>query len=511
TCYRLCFTCSFHRWRQKTFSYFKDIGIPGPKPNLLWGNLREYHEKELVQAVKKWCKQYGDIFGFYNGDVPMLVVRDLEFQKYVFVKNFSNFTGRGVTMRTDEMHPTVGRGLIHVKGSEWKSMRSCATSSFTSLKLKLMMDHIAEGGDVFMDVLGKFADQGKEINMLKPFQGLTMDYVGRAAFGIDTCFQKEPNNPFLITAQRTLREVMTGPFHMLAHCTTSFGPLAAPILWLSQIFGSFSFNTFSEHTAKVIEKRKKHPELRRNDMLQNLIDAKYEDLTSTQIPSGDTTNAGVKGVRKTRALSSEEVIMNSTVLFVGGFETSATSLSFITYALGKYPDVQEKVRQEVNDVLNEGGSLDFETVTQKLKYVIQVINETMRIWPPGLTFTTRQAMEDFEYQGIKYKAGTCIMSPVAMIHMDERFFPDPTKFDPDRFSEENEGSIPKLAFQPFGMGPRNCLGLRLAYLLLAYTVAKMVQNFRWELGESQKAKMPLGQYGMVATPGRGPWIVFHRL
>ncbi|CAN8008112.1 unnamed protein product [Ixodes pacificus] len=61
------------------------------------------------------------------------------------------------------------------------------------------------------------------------------------------------------------------------------------------------------------------------------------------------------------------------------------------------------------------------------------------------------------------------------------------------------------------MGPRNCLGLRLAYLDLAYTVARMAQNFRWELGESQKGEMPLGQYGMVATPGRGPWIVFHRL
>ncbi|CAN7947634.1 unnamed protein product, partial [Ixodes pacificus] len=66
----------------------------------------------------------------------MLVVRDLEFLKYVFVKNFTNFTDRGVTMRTDEMHPIVGRGLIHVKGSEWKNMRSCVTSGFTSLKLK---------------------------------------------------------------------------------------------------------------------------------------------------------------------------------------------------------------------------------------------------------------------------------------------------------------------------------------------------------------------------------------
>ncbi|XP_042150686.1 cytochrome P450 3A14-like [Ixodes scapularis] len=193
------------------------------------------------------------------------------------------------------------------------------------------------------------------------------------------------------------------------------------------------------------------------------------------------------------------------------FVTSATALSFITYALGKYPDVQKKVRQEVKNVLNEGGSLDYETVTKKLKYVTQVIDEAMRIWPPALTFTTRQAKEDFEYQGIKYKAGTSIMSPPFVIHMDERFFPDPTKFDPDRFSEENEGRIPKLAFQPFGMGPRNCVGTRLAYVELAYTVARMTQQFRWELGESQKREMPIGQYGMVSTPGRGPWIVFHRL
>ncbi|CAN8008000.1 unnamed protein product, partial [Ixodes pacificus] len=83
------------RWRRKTFSYFKDLGIPGPKPNLIWGNLWEYHQNRLFRALDKWCKEYGDIFGFYNGDVPMLVVKDLEFLKHVFIKNFSNFTDRG--------------------------------------------------------------------------------------------------------------------------------------------------------------------------------------------------------------------------------------------------------------------------------------------------------------------------------------------------------------------------------------------------------------------------------
>ncbi|CAN8030669.1 unnamed protein product [Ixodes persulcatus] len=122
-----------------------------------------------------------------------------------------------------------------------------------------------------------------------------------------------------------------------------------------------------------------------------------------------------------------------------------------------------------------------------MKYVRQVINETLRIWPPALTFTTRQPKEDFEYNGIKYKAGTCIMSPTLQIQRDERFFPNPMKFDPDRFSEENVSSISKIAFQPFGMGPRNCVGMRHALFEIAYTIVKMAQHFRWELGDSQLA------------------------
>ncbi|KAM7296305.1 cytochrome P450 3A8-like [Ixodes scapularis] len=498
------------RWRQKTFSYFENLGIPGPKPNLLWGNLWEYHENGLFRALSKWCKEYGDIFGFYNGDVPMLVVQDLEFLKYVFFKNFSNFTDRGVTMRTDEMHPILGRSVIHARGSKWKSVRSCLSPSFTTLKLKLMLDHIAEVSDVFMDVLGKKADLGKQINVLETMQGLTMDYLGRAAFGIDTSFQKDLNNPIFVTAKRTVKELMTGPFHMLAQSTTSLGVLAAPIFWLNWIFGTFSFLRSSVETAKVIELRRKNPELRKNDLLQTLIDAEYEE-EATQTSSDKTTNGIVKGLYRGRTLSSEEVIQNSTVLFVAGFETTAVALSFLTFALGKHQDVQDKVRQEVREVLNNHGKLDYETVTRKMKYVGQVVNEALRIWPPALTFTTRQAKEDFEYKGIKYKAGTCIMSPTLQIHRDERFFPDPMKFDPDRFSEENESSIMKIAFQPFGMGPRNCVGMRLALFEIAYTVVKMTQHFRWELGDSQLGEMPIDQYGTLSTPVRGPWIVFHKL
>ncbi|EEC19292.1 cytochrome P450, putative, partial [Ixodes scapularis] len=281
----------------------------------------------------------------------------------------------------------------------------------------------------------------------------------------------------------------------ISDCTTSFGPLAAPILWLSRIFGNFSFKTFGEQTAKVIEIRKKHPELRRNDLLQNLIDAEYEDLAPTQTSSGEATSG---------------IIMNSTVLFVGGFDTSATALSFITYALGKYPDVQEKVRQEVNEVLNEGVSLIYSECVCALVFYENIVALDYRVRPLYVQLRYRAGTSSMHYNFL------CTLSMFSLRHLTDctlghRAVSYIRVLSLSAFSEENEGSIPKLAFQPFGMGPRNCLGLRLAYLDLAYTVARMAQNFRWELGESQKAKMPLGQYGMVATPGRGPWIVFHRL
>ncbi|CAN8030665.1 unnamed protein product, partial [Ixodes persulcatus] len=350
-------TISLLRWRRKTFSYFKDLGIPGPKPSLIRGNLWEYHRNGLFRALDKWCKDYGDIFGFYNGDVPMLVVRDLEFLKQVFIKNFSNFTDRGITMRTDEMHPLVGRAVGLAKRSHWKSLRPSITSGFTKLKLKLMMDHITQVGDVFMEVLGKKADQGKEVCMFEATQALAMDYIGRVALGIETSFQNDPKNPFLVTAQRALRDIMTGPFHVLAHCTTSFGVLAAPIYWLNQTFGTFSLIRASEEVAKVINLRKEKPKLRRNDILQNLIDAEYEEQATTRTLSDKTTNTDVKDLSKTRTLSSQEVIINTTVLFAAGFDTTATTLSYLMFALGKYPDVQEKVRHEVKRALDDSVSL----------------------------------------------------------------------------------------------------------------------------------------------------------
>lgn len=104
-----------------------------------------------------------------------------------------------------------------------------------------------------------------------------------------------------------------------------------------------------------------------------------------------------------------------------------------------------------------------------------------------IRFTTREAKEDFEFNGVKYKAGTSIISPPFDIQRDERYWRHPLKFDPERFSPENTSSFHNLTYQPFGIGPRNCVGLRLALLEMIYTAARMVLKFELKLGGSQKA------------------------
>ncbi|KAK8776868.1 hypothetical protein V5799_029788 [Amblyomma americanum] len=432
-----------------------------------------------------------------------------------------------VTMRTDQMHPIVGKMVIHVRGDEWRRMRSCVTSGFTSSKLKQMIPHIAESAEVFMDMLDGYADTEKEVNLRLQFQALSMDYIGQAAFGIETCFQRELNDIFFTTARRVLPGVMTGPAHMVAPRSSIFTPAKAGA---------------SIHARRQKKKKRGHAlmrnradvrcqvqriilmpclrklcglprgELRKPDILQNLLDAEIEEEALTEAVMKSETKENADGPKKRlRALSPREVIMNATLLFMGGFETTSIAMCYLTFLLAKHQDVQDKLREEVKEAVGEQGELDYDTITKKLKYLVQVVEEGLRLYPPAVVATSRQAEEDFEWNGMKFKAGTCVMAPTYQLHRDPRYWVDPDTFDPERFSAENESSIHKMAFQPFGVGPRHCVGFQMARMEIRYTLARLVQRYRVDLGESQKGEMRMDSYAMVSSPENGPWLKFYRL
>ncbi|XP_029851667.4 probable cytochrome P450 6a19 [Ixodes scapularis] len=177
--------------------------------------------------------------------------------------------------------------------------------------------------------------------------------------------------------------------------------------------------------------------------------------------------------------------------------------------MGKHPDVQEKMRTEVMQAA-QNGPLAYEDITG-LVYTQQVLNETMRLHPAVVAFTTRRALEDYAYGDLVIRKGTSVLASTYQIHHDPTLWPEPDKFDPERFSPENKASIPANAFLPFGVGPKHCLGQRLAQLELAFITAMLLRRFRITLGPSQKPDMEYVTYAMLAAPKNGVWIKLQKL
>lgn len=487
-------------WRWRHFSYFRRLGIPGPRPNLLWGNLMEYHSTDLYKMIGRWIENYGDIFGFYNGDVPFVVTLDLDLIEHVHVRNFKNFMNRGLTMATAQLHPYVGKSILHASTPHWRSIRSSVAGGFTPAKLKLMMPDLEEDVSLFLRSLERYANRGNEVHMLRMFEPLAMDLIGRRCFGACERFQDQPHHPLISVAKHIMGNTMTGAVHMVGQCITSFGPFMKPVCFFSLV--ARHFRPTRLRTEKIIEMRRKDPSFRKPDILQNLLEAKYVERET-----GSGASQGENGIPKSRALTTDEVMTSAGTLCLAGFETMASSLCYFTFTLAKHPDVQERVREEIREAVREQGALDYETVMKRLQYLEQVMNETLRLYPPGLTFVTRRAEQDFDYEGINFKAGTCFMVPLYQIQRDARFWPEPLDFKPERFSPENEDKLNKRAFMPFGIGPRNCVGMKVAVLNLKFTMAKLVQKYHFQLGPSQKGEMRLNSHAMVSEPSGGPWII----
>ncbi|XP_070392681.1 uncharacterized protein [Dermacentor albipictus] len=114
-----------------------------------------------------------------------------------------------------------------------------------------------------------------EVHLYDEYQLLSMDYTARGAFGVDTVFQLEPHHPLLTIAKGVLDGIMTGPLHMIAHCTTALGDIMKPFYFLVASFGEFTFKNLGEETSKVVELRRKNPSLRHNRDCLELRDFPY--------------------------------------------------------------------------------------------------------------------------------------------------------------------------------------------------------------------------------------------
>jgi cytochrome P450 len=163
---------------------------------------------------------------------------------------------------------------------------------------------------------------------------------------------------------------------------------------------------------------------------------------------------------------------------LAGHETSANALSFALWELARNPEVQERLYEECRRVLGE--RLPAAEDYGQLGYAAQVFAETIRVYPP-VWVTARTAVEEYGYRDITIPKGAILLAPQIVAHRDPRFWEDPLRFDPQRFTEENKAGRPRFCYFPFGAGARQCIGEGLAWMEGVLILAFVARHWRLSL------------------------------
>jgi cytochrome P450 len=173
-----------------------------------------------------------------------------------------------------------------------------------------------------------------------------------------------------------------------------------------------------------------------------------------------------------QSLSDSNIRDELIVFLIAGHDTTATLLAYALWALGRHPDLQDRVAAEVRELGDR--ELTPDDMSQ-LSYTVQVLHEALRLCPPGAT-GARMAMRDIEIDGYRVEAGTLLLFGIMSVQRDPALWDDPLTFDPDRFSPEKSKARDRWSYLPFGGGPRSCIGDHFAMLEATLALATIVRR-----------------------------------
>ena len=318
-----------------------------------------------------------------------------------------------------------------------------------------------------------------------------MDAICRVAFGVKTDCQKRDDHPLVVHSKKILTPVpnIIAFFNiMLPELEFFFYPICRLQIILQETFLPMNSHMYiNSAVAEIVDRRRKEVDTDRRDLLQALIDARItSDNVSAKVSTATSDevniisndqNAKEKSSTKSRKLNDYEIIGNAVVALVAGYETTSTTLAFIAHQLVNYPDIQEKMREEILDIFAREGKLDYNTLAG-LPLMEAVIQETLRLYPPVSLFVNRVAANDYVYKDKVIPKGTVVMAPVVNLQRDPKIWPEPNEFKPERFSKENKANVNWMYWQPFGNGSRNCVGMRFALLEMKLALAKLLLKYR---------------------------------
>jgi enediyne biosynthesis protein E7 len=382
---------------------------------------------DSLERMIELFARHGDTYRVY---VPArrsytYVVHHPDDVKRVLVANHRNYT-KGVGL--DRVRILLGKGIMTSEGELWKRQRYMMQPLFHRRVISGFAELIAQANDRWIERWEGLARRGELINLTDEMSELTLEMVLRSIFGrdLDRLSQQLGGNPFEVVTKEQSRDLQF----------------------------AYKFRSLTKLVAQLIAQRRASEE-EHVDYVAMLMNARDKE---TGAPMGE-----------------RELIDEVMTLIVAGHETTASGLNWTWYLLSQHPQVESRLHAEI-DAAAEVPAPSL-TQMEELRYTRQVIDESLRLYPPGWVLS-RRTIEADVLGGYPVPAGTNVLLPLYLLHRHPHFWKDPEAFEPGRFAPGHEAERPRFAYMPFAAGPRHCIGESFALYEMLVHLYKVARRYR---------------------------------
>lgn len=414
---------------------------PGPAEGFGVASLLRYARSPLgfLNDVRE---RYGDLAHIKMLGRSYVMVNHPEEIEAVLVKSASHVARDAYTKM---LRRALGAGLLTSEGDLWKRQRKLMAQAFTPKRIRAYGDAMVAIGKRGLGPL----EDGGVVDIHAEMSRITMEVVAGVLFGSEV---SESDVATVRESMETINEFFANSPEAVLRV-----PPRVPTPRNRRMNGAV--RALDELVYRILAARRAAPP--------------REDLLGTLLAAVDDEGTG---------MTDEQLRDETITLFLAGHETTALALGHTLYLLSTHPEVQRRLCAEIDEVL--GGRDPSPADLPRLPFTEQVLLESMRLYPPAW-ITGREVLEDLSLRGYRIPRGVQLITCQWVVHRDPRYFENPEGFDPDRFSAEQAGSLPRYAYFPFGGGPRVCIGNHFAMTEACLLLALLTQRFRFDLAPGE--------------------------
>lgn len=465
-----------------TYTYWKSRGVPQLDPSFPFGDVTSviFRRKNMGERTKEmfdWARlrghRYIGVYSFFRKGILLadpVLIREV----------MGRFNDRGI--HYDEKNDPISAHLFSLAGPKWKNLRTRLTPAYSPKQLRNLFNVVMDCGMKLIEFVEENVVAGRPIEIKETFARYNTDVIGSTALGLECNSLKDPNAEFRQIGKRAFTQNYVDIFRI---------SIIRNIPRVAEFFGLGIFTPqvtefFRRVVRETVEYREKN-NVRREDFLQILIELK----------NSATSNA----------LTMDEIAAQVFIFFLAGFETTSTTTCFAVYELAMNKEIQDRARLEIRKSLEKhGGVLDYE-ILQEFTYLDMIVHEAMRKYPAA-PFYLRRCPERYQLpdSNVVIEEGFNFVVSSLGLHRDPEYFPDPDRFDPDRFSEENRSKIWDYTYMPFGSGPRICIGMRFAIQQIKISLALLLKDYVLHINSKTKFPVTLLKSGILLSPEHGIWV-----